>query len=70
MEKARTRWFGTTSGGSARVARQRLKNDLLHAPRTQTRQPATPRAARHAAPESSSAQNDLLHALLAREIGA
>jgi hypothetical protein len=70
MEKMRTRWFSTSSGGSARVARQRLKNDLRQAPRAQVR--ATPRqaAVRPAPAENSVAQADLLHTLLAREVGA
>jgi hypothetical protein len=70
MEKARTRWLGAASGGSARVARQRLKHDLRHAPRAQARHEAAQQSARPAAPESSTVQADLLHTLLARDVRA
>jgi hypothetical protein len=70
MEKMRTRWFSTSSAGSARVARQRLKNDLRQAPRAQAQPTPRQAAIRPAPAESSVAQADLLHTLLAREVGA
>jgi hypothetical protein len=71
MEKARTRWFNTSPRGSARVARQRLQHDLRQAPRAQAQPPAPRQSVVHPAPaESSTSQADLLHTLLAREVGA
>jgi hypothetical protein len=71
MEKARTRWFNTSPRGSARVARQRLQHDLRHAPRAQAQQSTPHQPVAHpAASERSTAQADLLHTLLAREVGA
>jgi hypothetical protein len=73
MDKARTKWFHTpsSSNGSAQVARQRLKNDLRHAPRTLARQCPPRQATKEPTPsEQSMAQSDLLHALLSREVGA